>query len=173
MPSQVITQVIKAGYQQCSFCDELEECYMLTLLVAERCVEQTDPACTGCLTNGVELSTHLKVSDVLDTQRKSRRRGINKRATKRERACAEQIGGRTTPGSGSGIAKGDARNEEWMIDDKFTTGTQTFPVTRTDLIKAVGQAAQSGRKAALKVGFPDFNVAVLSWEDFLELICEN
>lgn len=143
------------------------------MLVSDREPELSDPACTDCLATGIELHTHLRVSDVMELPTKSRRRGINKKATKREKTCAEQIGGRTTPGSGSGIAKGDARNEKWMIDDKFTTSAQTFPITRTDVIKAVGQAAPSGRKAALRIGFPDFDVAVLSWEDFLELICKS
>jgi hypothetical protein len=59
-----------------------------------------------------------------------------------------------------------------MIDDKHTTSAQTFPIKRSDVVKAHGQAGRSGRKAAIKVGFPDLEVAVLGWDDFLELICK-
>lgn len=161
------------GYRQCEYCDEMDPCYSLVLTVVDNTVE-TPPRCLSCCLDIEEpLELPIRVRDVIPVDRKAKRRSINKTATKRERACAEQIGGRTTPASGSGTAKGDARTDEWMIDDKHTTSVQTFPIKRSDVIKAHGQAHRSGRKAALKVGFPDLEVAVLGWDDFVELICRN
>lgn len=172
-PSVAAARFIYAGYQQCPGCESMEACYRLLLRVGDREVS-TEPNCLGCITDYEEqIEMPLKVGDVIPVERKARRRTINKNAAKRERACAEQIGGRTTPASGSGTAKGDARTDEWMIDDKHTTSAQTFPIKRSDMIKAHGQASRSGRKAAIKVGFPDLEVAVLGWEDFLELICRT
>ena len=171
MPPPTVRAVfIPSGFQQCSGCHDLEACYQMGLQVGGRKTKITDPMCAMCfVAMQHEITIQLQVSDVLDVNERARRRGINKRAAKREKACAEEIGGRTTPASGSGTAKGDARTDEWMVDDKFTTSAETFPIKRTDVIKACGQACRGGRKAVLKVGFSDCDMAVLAWEDFLEL----
>lgn len=174
-PAVVSMNFVSAGYQMCSTCDDMDQCYKITLSVGTDRAVETDPTCATCFMSGggETLSIQLKVGDVVPLYDKARRQGTNKRAAKRERTCAEEIAGWTTPGSGSGTAKGDARNDEWMIDDKHTTSREAFPIRRSDMIKACGQAVRGGRKAALKVGFPDCDVAVLTWEDFLELTCKS
>lgn len=130
-------------------------------------------ACAQCLGEGdMAAAVGLKADDVVDLRTKNQRRKTNKRARKRESICAEEIGGHTTPGSGSGVAKGDARNDCWMIDDKHTKFRQ-FSLREIDVKKMIGEAVRSGRSGALKVGFRNgegCEVAVVHWPDFLELI---
>lgn len=129
--------------------------------------------CIKCLEDQVP-SVRILPSDVVDIDTKSQRKVINKIAHKRERICAEEIGGRTTPASGSGIVKGDARNEHLVVDDKFTVARQ-FTLREVDLSKLVTEARRTGRIGAMKVGFRvgKANAAVLDWCDFMELINGN
>lgn len=127
--------------------------------------------CIDCLVDE-PVSIEIKMSDVMEINTKSSRRVMNKLARKRERTCAGEIGGRTTPASGAGVAKGDARNDAWMIDDKFTQ-YRTFSIREDVIVKTICDAKRTGRRGALKVGFRKGegpNVAVLDWEDFMELI---
>jgi len=126
--------------------------------------------CIKCLEDQVP-SVVILPSDVVEINTKSQKRLINKTARKRERACAEEIGGKTTPASGSGISKGDARNEHLVIDDKYTAAKQ-FTLREADTIKLITEAKRTGRIGAMKIGFRTgkSNVAVLDWDDFLELI---
>lgn len=128
--------------------------------------------CIDCLVDE-PVGIEIRMADVLELKTKSQRRSINKRARKRELACAEEIDGGTTPASGSGIAKGDAVSDQLMIDDKFTRAKQ-YTLHLTDVLKTVAAARRTGRLGALKVGFNEgqahrFNVAVLAWDDFMEL----
>jgi ribosomal protein S17E len=118
---------------------------------------------------GAALTVQIK--DLIDVPTKARKRAINKKAQKREKDCANQIGGYTTAASGAGIAKGDARNEKWTIDDKFTEA-QSYKLRKSDVIKITSDASKTCRNGALKVGFPDYDVAIVAWTDFLELICD-
>jgi len=158
------------GYGACSVCHGLNSIYMLSVsLVTERLRIESVKACTSCL-EGVSPNLGIQLSDVMKINTKSQKRMINKTARKRERACAEEIGGKTTPASGSGISKGDARNEHLVLDDKYTAARQ-FTLKEADITNLITEAKRTGRMGAMKIGFRvgKSNVAVLDWDDFLEL----
>lgn len=102
-----------------------------------------------------------------------KRRSIIKKSRKREERAAEEICGQRVPGSGSGVAKGDARNSKWYVDDKMILRGSRFTISQEVMDKALGQAHRSGRNPVLRVGLPKYNIAILTWDDFLELINDN
>ena len=101
---------------------------------------------------------------------KGKKRAINKKSRRREEKAADDIGGGRVSGSGSGIAKGDARNEKWMVEDKFTVKAKSFSVTQDIIAKALRQAHRTGRNPVIRVGLPKYDVAVLLWDDLKGLI---
>lgn len=101
---------------------------------------------------------------------KGKKRSINKKSRRREEKAASDIGGDHVSGSGSGIVKGDARNEKWMIEDKFTVRAKRFSVTQDMIDKALRQAYHTGRNPVIRIGLPKYEVAVLLWDDLKGLI---
>lgn len=175
MPAQAVAALSPLGYGVCSSCKELEDLYHLCVAVTNGPAWTSNEArmCISCLCKQQATRVDIKPTDVIST--KSQRRIINKMARKRERACAKEIGGKTTPASGAGIAKGDARSDRLMVDDKFTKGG-SYIVKETTMLRTVTEARRTGRMGVLKVGFVKegsartFNAAVLDWDDFMELI---
>lgn len=104
---------------------------------------------------------------------KGKKRSINKKSRRREEKASEDISGGRVSGSGSGVAKGDARNELWMVEDKFTVRAKRFSVTQDMIDKALNQSHRTGRNPVIRVGLPKYEVAVLLWDDFKELIDER
>lgn len=102
-----------------------------------------------------------------------KKRSINKRSRRREEKAAKSISGSRVPGSGSGLIKGDARNDKWMIEDKFTVSAKSFRVTQAMIGKALRQARGTGRNPIVRVGLPKYEVAVLLWDDLKGLISEE
>lgn len=79
----------------------------------------------------------------------------HRRAKKQEREAAKRLKGRVTPGSGSGIVKGDVRVMRVARIECKTTKNKSFPVT-LELIRKIEEAALSGGEApVLLVGFND------------------
>ena len=104
---------------------------------------------------------------------KGKKRSINKTSRRREEKAGRDIGGSRVSGSGSGVAKGDARNERWMIEDKFTIRSKSYTVTQALIDKALRQASKTGRNPVIKIGFPKYEVAVCLWDDLKGLIDEE
>lgn len=104
---------------------------------------------------------------------KGKKRSINKESRRREEKAARDISGGRVGGSGSGISKGDARNDRWMVEDKFTVRAKRFSVTQDMIDKALRQAHRTGRNPVIRVGLPKYDVAVLLWDDLKELIDEG
>lgn len=159
----------------CPKCNSRKRLYELVVSIkgsSDNWRYNAERLCIECLCDS--SAPALRISPLDTIQRKNERRAINKTARKRERRCAEEICGSTTPASGSGIAKGDARNDLIVVDDKFTKAAQ-YILKKLDLIKISTQAKRTGRTGVLKVGFEPskLNVAVLDWEDFMELINER
>ena len=100
-----------------------------------------------------------------------RKQKLIKKSRKREDTGAGEIGGERCSGSGSGIVKGDFRNDEWVVEDKFTEKA-TFTLTGRVLDKIGSEALKTRRKPALRVGVRREEYAVTRWSDFLELIRE-
>lgn len=116
----------------------------------------------------------VSVQDVIDTSReKARARARNRKATDRELEAGRTIGGDRVMGSGSGAAKGDAQNSEWMVEDKHT-GKVSLTLTRAVIEKARTQAARTGRRAVIRVGLSDgTELAITSWDDFASAVKED
>lgn len=178
MPSPTLASahLVQEGRGFCPSCMKHRQLYAVVVAVTkgnEVMRSKQVSSCAQCLGEGdMAAAVQVKTADVVDLRTKAQRRKTNKLARKREAACAEEIGGHTTPGSGSGVAKGDARNDEWMIDDKHTRFRQ-YTVTERDVRKMIGDSKRTGRKGALKVGFRNgegLEVAVLHWPDFKEMI---
>jgi len=139
MPPQTVAAATlnsQHGYGICPKCLKDKELFELAVSVTQGSAGRvvSEELCISCLCGDVAPMIKLKLSDVMDT--KGPRRAINKTARRREQECAEDIGGRTTPASGSGISKGDARNDDWMVDDKFTGGT-FFKLSSSIMTKAL------------------------------------
>lgn len=130
--------------------------------------------CVECLrAGGVDLKVELSAKDVIKLPTKSRMQNQNKKARKREERAGKDIGGRRVAGSGSQEAKGDARNDCWMVEDKHTSGT-SYTLTKAVLSKAVGQASKTGRNAVIRVGLADgTELAVCLWSDFAEEVTDE
>lgn len=162
----------------CSRCERIDEVLRLELTI-EGCQGTRTymvDGCSDCLRGGnhdLILTKQLRIKDVLELPTKSKHREKKRISKKRECQAAEDIGGRVVPGSGSGEAKGDARNSCWMVEDKFTTG-KSFQLKRDVLSKAIKQAGKTGRKPVIRVGLADgTELAICLWDDMKEVICED
>ena len=174
-------QVVAAMYVEndlCTRCEQIDEVLRLELTVeglqgTRRCL---DEVCSKCLCKeGHELilSDQIRIKDVIDLPTKSRHRETKRISRKREQKAARDIGGNTVSGSGSGEAKGDARNSRWMVEDKFTTG-KSYQLRRSILSKAISQAGKTGRKPVIRVGLADgTELAICLWDDMKEVIRED
>lgn len=106
----------------------------------------------------------------MSLSKRSKKRAILKRSRKREERGAEEVGGRRCSQSGGGITKGDFRNEEWCCEDKFTVAGKQYTLKESTILKALGEAHRTGRNPVIKIGYRKVEVAVLMWDDFMELI---
>jgi len=184
MPTQAVALVVQT-VDVCPVCARAGYVYSLTVAVngLDDKRRKTAVGCLFCLflMRGntsvghphVELRTDIRIRDVIDVEPSSAGRRKVRVSQQRERTAAEQICGKRTPGSGSGTEKGDARDEHWMVEDKGSTGKE-YKLSRATVGKAVGQAAQTGRKAVIKVGLSDgTELAVMLWSDFIEGVHEK
>ena len=74
-----------------------------------------------------------------------------KRSQKQEQAWADDIAGRTTPGSGNTwVRKNDVRNDRWSIELKTTTKSQ-YILRSAELVTAERQAILDGREFAFGI----------------------
>lgn len=109
----------------------------------------------------------------MSLSKKGKQRAILKRSRRREEKGAEEIGGGRCCQSGGGITKGDFRNESWCCEDKFTIKGKQYTLKEATILKALGEAHRTGRNPVIKIGYQKVEVAVLVWDDFLELINEG
>ncbi len=73
---------------------------------------------------------------------------------RQERRLAQEFGGRTTPGSGSGSIKGDVTTDGEMIEAKTTSKTQ-FTLRLETLQKLTVEADAAGKRPVLVLQFDD------------------
>mgnify|MGYP001820048078 CR=1 FL=1 len=174
-------QVVAAMYVEnnlCTRCERIEEVLRLELTIEglQGTRTYTDEICSECLCrehHELSLTEQLRIKDVMELPTKARHRETKRISRRRECQAAEDIGGRTVPGSGSGEAKGDARNSSWMVEDKFTTG-KSYQLRRDILSKAISQASKTGRKPVIRVGLAEgTELAISLWDDMKEVICED
>jgi hypothetical protein len=74
-----------------------------------------------------------------------------KRSQRQERDWAEDIGGRTTPGSGNTwLRKNDVRSHRWSVELK-TTAAKQYTLKAADLQEAERHALMDGREFAFGI----------------------
>ncbi len=76
---------------------------------------------------------------------------------RQEKAAADLIGGRTTPGSGNGYQKGDARRRRLVRIECKCTSHASFRVTREIMDKLQEGVFGSGEVPILQVDMLDFD----------------
>lgn len=177
MPPQVVA-ALSIENDLCTRCERIDEVLRIELTIEglQGTRTWTDESCSRCLcldNHDLVLTEQLRIKDVINLPTKARHRETKRISRKRECQAAEDIGGRAVPGSGSGESKGDARNSNWMVEDKFTTG-KSFQLKRDILSKAIRQAGKTGRKPVIRVGLADgTELAICLWDDIKEVIRED
>jgi hypothetical protein len=184
-PGAVVRVLLQPeGPGKCPTCNSIERLITIKPVVegeSGRREEDEHGTCWACIKkwllggDSVELvDVPVLVTDVIDpSKERARARARNAKATKRELKAAEDIGGSRNPGSGSGGAKGDARNDRWMVEDKHTENV-TLTLQRSVLLKAMAQASKTGRYAVIRVGLGDgTELAIAPWTHFAEeVLCD-
>ena len=102
----------------------------------------------------------------------NKKRKLIRKSRKREMRGSEEVGGKQCSGSGSGIVKGDFRNDKWVVEDKFTEAA-TYELTGKVLDKICSAAVKTLRKPAVRIGVKGEDYAILRWSDFVDLIEEE
>lgn len=74
-----------------------------------------------------------------------RRPRHDRASPKQERRLAKSLGGRTTPGSGSGVIKGDVLTKGEMVEAKTTSKSQ-YTLKLLDLKKLENEAKMAGKR---------------------------
>lgn len=95
----------------------------------------------------------------------------NKRdANRREHDLAQALGMRKSCNSGAVFNDGDLSDDDFMIDEKFTTKAGSISLKRADLVKLDAQAGDMipPRIPVLVVNINGFKRAVISMADFNE-----
>lgn len=144
----------------------------------------TTPAVQGpmCPSHWVDLNGEvIQVEQVdLSPGRTPPSKRDKKRSLRQERKLAEDIGGRTQPGSGNqSYAKGDVRKKgKFRVEAKFTK-SKSYNLTREVLSKISGECT-GGEKPILHVDFvhpstlrSENSYVVIPYEDWMELINES
>lgn len=174
-PQSVATIVITDDI--CPECRRVCDLHTVVLAVEDhegRVRRDVWEGCLECLKKKpATLKMELRVKDVIKLPTKARLQSQNKRARRREERAGEDIGGRRVTGSGSQEAKGDARNDRWMVEDKHTSGN-SLKLTKAVLSKAIAQASKTGRNAVIRVGLADgTELAICRWSDFAEEVADD
>lgn len=87
-----------------------------------------------------------------------------------ERRLEKTLSGQRTAASGAFWSrKGDVRNDEWLVEHKYTA-KKSFSIRQDVLDKIHTEAVMDGRKPALGVAIGNRNYVVLFEDDWLELI---
>lgn len=107
----------------------------------------------------------------MDTPRSPwERSSASRRARKSETQGAKLQGGQRQPGSGAFRGRpGDIRDEDWLIEDKFTDA-DSFIIKRSMLDKTIREAlSDHGRLAQWRITMPGYKLRLIREEDYLYL----
>lgn len=161
----------------CSRCNKTAPLYKISAVVAgvvrTRRISSIR-CCRKCLLDmfedaGVQMTIAVSMKDMISD--KDSRRVINKKSKKREEMCAKEVRGRRSPASGSGIVKGDVQTDQWLIEDKYTE-KMSYSLRLAIVKKTLAQAMTVGKRGVIKLGLAGMNLAIIMWEDFLEMMHE-
>lgn len=102
---------------------------------------------------------------------KDERKAIIKESRKQEKRSADTYRGSRNSGSGNGwMRKNDVRTEEFLIENKFTTGNKSITLKEVDLRELREHAILEDRTPVLQFNLNSRNYVVLVEDDFLALI---
>ena len=105
---------------------------------------------------------------------KDERKAIIKQSRKQENHSANIYRGSRNSGSGNGwMRKNDVRAEEFLIENKFTTGTKSITLKEVDLRELREHAILEDRTPVLQFNLNNRNYVVLVEDDFLALISDE
>lgn len=99
------------------------------------------------------------------------RKDILKKSVKQEKRSAQNYKGSRNAGSGSGwLRKNDVRAENFLIENKLTTGTKSITLKEVDLRELRQRAILEDRVPVLQFDLSGRSYVVIVEDDFLELI---
>ena len=90
--------------------------------------------------------------------------------SKQERRTAERYKGQRSPGSGSGLRRNDVRNEDLLIENKWTGNQRQITLLAKDLESLRKHAIVEGRIPVLQFDLAGRNYVALLEGDFLDII---
>ena len=155
--------------ERCSSCGRVRETTRYTLRQGEVELQQF-LLCDKCQDAGYVINFEPKRPST--TTVKDRRRRI-KISRQLEQGVAEDIGGRTTPGSGNQDVKADIRKMgEWRLEHKFTDSMKGYRVLIDDLAAVVRHANLAGEWPGLIINFRRLKrqFAIVPYELFLAIV---
>lgn len=95
------------------------------------------------------------------------RRG-DSQSRRQERRLAKELGGRTTPGSGSGSIKGDVSTKGEMVEAKTTSKTQ-YTLRFVDLKKLENEARLANKRPVFVIQIEDTSQVFLFHNEWVLL----
>jgi hypothetical protein len=99
------------------------------------------------------------------------RKNINKASKKQELRTADTYKGSRNAGSGSGwLRKNDVRSEQFLIENKLTTGNKSYSIKSVDLKELEMRAILEDRIPILQFDLNGKSYIVLVEDDFLALV---
>lgn len=99
------------------------------------------------------------------------RKDILKKSKRQEKRSANIYRGSRNLGSGNGwMRKNDVRSEQFLIENKLTTGTKSITLKAVDLKELRERAIIEDRTPVLQFDLSGRNYVVLVEDDFLALI---
>lgn len=156
--------------ERCSNCGRTRETTRYTIRQGDVHLQELR-LCDACQDEGfvIRFSPAKAASTVTKSDRKRR----IKISRKLEREVAEDIGGKTQPGSGNQDAKADVRKvDEWRIEHKYTDSVLGYRVQTEDLNTVIKHANMAGEWPALVLNFRRLKrkFAIVPYELFLEIV---
>ena len=99
------------------------------------------------------------------------RKAINKASKRQELRTADKYRGSRNAGSGSGwLRKNDVRSEQFLIENKLTTGTKSYSIKSQELKELEVRSILEDRIPVLQFDLGGKSYVVLVEDDFLALV---
>jgi len=155
--------------KQCSHCGRVRETTQYELRQGEVRLQEFR-LCDACQDKGFVIKFQTKRESVATKQERRRQIKISR---KLEAGVAQDIGGRTTPGSGNQDTKADIRKiDEWRLEHKYTDSIKGYRLEVEDLQKVVHHANQAGEWPGLVINFRQLGrqFVAVPYELFLAIV---
>jgi hypothetical protein len=168
MTFELVVRYLGFG-ERCSNCGKVRETTRYTIRQKEVLLQQFR-LCDACQDRGFAISFNPKPNHVERSNDRKRRIKISR---KLERGVAEDLGGRTTPGSGNRDVKADIRKvDEWRIEHKYTESLKGYRILVDDLSAIIKHANLAGEWPAMVLNFRKLKrqFAIIPYELFLEIV---